>query len=125
MNIKTKVITGAVALTVIPLVVATLVIESFAIDSSKAALEAQVNDRLVAVREMKRNQIEAYFETLRGQILTFSDDVMTADAIKAFKPAFKQFPEEAYPGKTAALQQSLTRYYTEDFATEFKKTKPW
>ncbi|UCH64131.1 MAG: methyl-accepting chemotaxis protein [Fidelibacterota bacterium] len=63
-----------------------------------AALQEQVSNQLITVREMKKEMIEDYFGSIRNQIITLSEDQMIIDAMKEFTEAF--FLMEAEYGRT-------------------------
>ena len=124
MNLKMKLIGGGIALAVIPLVIATIVIEMAASDTGKAAIEEQAKSRLVAVREMKKNQIEEYFGSIKKQVLTFANDRMIITAMDLFAGEFYSFKDEAFQGQSEGLKGRVAGYYNQDFANEYKNQNP-
>jgi len=60
----------------------------------KSALEKQAFAKLTAVREMKASHVEAYFQNIRRQVLTFSEDRMVIDAMRNFREAFQSLDSE-------------------------------
>ena len=59
-------------------------------ETARDALETLTSDRLTSLREMKKRQIESYFEQIRNQVITFSEDRMIIEATRQFIPAFQQ-----------------------------------
>ena len=53
--------------------------------AAKTSLEEESFNKLTAIREMKANQIENYFEHIRNEVITFSEDRMIIDAMKKDK----------------------------------------
>ena len=88
--------------------------------SSQAILQ-QTSDRLTAVRAIKANQIEDYFQSIRDQILTFSEDRMVVDAMKGFQQSLLTARKESgvTPEQLASMRQELRNFYTVDFAREY------
>jgi len=76
----------------------------------KAELLDINKNRLVALREEKKLQIESYFKQIESQIITFSSDYMIVDAIKEFKKAFFKIEKET--GEEYSLQEEslISRY---------------
>lgn len=72
MKIKTKVTLAAILLTVIPVVISVLLIGASAGSNSGRALQQQVESQLVALREVKRQQVESYFNSTQDQLLSLS-----------------------------------------------------
>ncbi len=120
MQIKNKLIYGATLLGLLPALVAGVVISWIAIDSGRATLESEAQQRLVAIRDGKQGEIERYFQTIQDQVLTFSNDRMIIEAMGDFKRAFSVYREETQPN-IAFQKQQLARYYNQDFANEYKK----
>lgn len=60
----------------------------------KSALEKQAFAKLTAVREMKASHVEDYFQQIRRQVLTFSEDRMVIDATRNFRKAFESLDLE-------------------------------
>ena len=86
-------------------------------------IEAQAFQKLEAVREIKKNSIEHYFETIRDQVLTLSEDTMIVDAMRAFPKAMESFREEnnLSDEQMASMKSELKTYYTGQFAPEYEK----
>jgi hypothetical protein len=53
----------------------------------RSALENQAFAKLTAVREMKASHVEDYFQQIRQQVLTFSENRMVIDAMRNFRNA--------------------------------------
>jgi len=127
MTIQTKLVIGSLLLAILPVGVASLVIGFNANDSGKESLETQAQNQLVAIREMKKSQIEGYFQTIRNQILTLSNDRMVIDAMREFKQSFQTFREEVNSEgplseeELSTYRTALTEYYTGDFTEEYQK----
>jgi methyl-accepting chemotaxis protein len=124
MNIKAKLILAASLFAPIPVILSGFTIESVATNSANTALEAQVSNQLVAIREQKRNQIEAYFATLRDQVLTFSNDRMIIEAMKDLRSAYFSFRKDSLGGDVSRYRDELASYYTEDFSREYGRQNP-
>ncbi|MDH5585515.1 MAG: methyl-accepting chemotaxis protein [Nitrospirota bacterium] len=126
MKLKTQLIIGSILLAVIPVGIAGSIITWQANQEARVALEEQAKNQLISIREMKKTHIEAYFQTIRDQILTFSNDRMIIDAMKDFKAAFQNFRKEAHPSpaEISSWKSSLATYYQEDFTEEYVRRNP-
>ena len=76
MQLQIKLILGALLLSIVPVGVSSFFIGFNANNIGREGLETQAKNQLVAIREIKKSQIEGYFQTIRNQILTFSNDRM-------------------------------------------------
>jgi methyl-accepting chemotaxis protein len=72
-------------------------------------------DQLTSIRSTKKRNIEDYFNIIRSQIMTYSEDKMIVDAMRAFKKVFpkigKDIPEEELNKMTAHVKE----YYENEF----------
>ena len=58
------------------------------------ALKKESFNKLTAIREMKANQIEDYFLQITDQVLTFSENPMVIEAMKAFDAGIHQIQND-------------------------------
>ena len=72
MKIKNKMILGSTLLAALPVIIASIVLDIIAVDTSSEALEGQVRNQLVALRESKKTQVEDYFKTIYSQLLNMA-----------------------------------------------------
>ena len=126
MKLKTKLIVGSILLAIVPVWIGGSIITWQANEEARLALAEQAKKQLISIREMKKNQIEAYFQTIRDQILTFSNDRMIIEAMKDFKPAFKNFRKEIQSSNQDVnlWKSALATYYQKDFTEEYVRRNP-
>lgn len=79
-------------------------------NTAKNALEQESFNKLTAIREMKGNQIEDYFDFIRNQVETFSEDEMIIEAMKEFRFAFGRVGDAGADG-----DRRIRAYYEETF----------
>ena len=118
MNIKKKLIIIASSLAIIPVVIAILLLENIATSDASAALEDAAKRQLVSIRDTKKTQIEDYFGTIRSQVISFSDDHMIIDAMRAFSASFKTVAKGA---DIDSMRTEIAKYYNNEFSQEYKK----
>jgi len=124
MLLKQKMIIGATLLAVIPVIIASLAIQVVATSTSHKALEAASKERLIAVRNATKENIEDYFGTIRNQVLTFSKDLMVVEAMSSFKDSFPLFRQESFTTDIETLRRQLGQYYSGDFSREYQQRNP-
>ena len=83
--------------------------------TAKTSLETESFNKLTAVREMKANQVEDYFQQISDQLHTFSENRMVIEAMIAFKDSFHKIDSEL-DINDAEMQTSLRYYYRNEFA---------
>jgi hypothetical protein len=88
-------------------------------------------DQLKSINFTKKRSVEYYFDIIRNQIVTFSENKTVVDAIKAFRTAFHEI-EDTSPDQVAKMKKSLYKFYENDFlpklndnAVEINKTKAY
>jgi anti-anti-sigma regulatory factor/HAMP domain-containing protein len=96
---------------------------AFSYADARAAIESRAFDRLTAIREMKAEQIEAYFAQIRSQLVLMSEDPTTMAAARELRAAFHSALDgvEQTPEDTRAREQKLKRYYQEAFLARLAK----
>jgi len=124
MLLKKKMIIGATLLAAIPVIIASIAIQTVATDASHEALQAASKERLVAVRDAVKEGVEDYFTTIRNQTLTFSKDLMVVEAMSSFKESFKLFRQETAATDIDTLRSQLGQYYSGDFSNEYRHRNP-
>ena len=124
MTLKKKLLVGGVALAVIPLLIATIAVEVVATQIGREAIEEQAQNRLIAVRDIKKGQIESYFKTIKDQVSTFANDRMIIDAIGQFNNSFFSYHDDVVAANNKASQRQLNAFYSDQFADKYKKQNP-
>jgi methyl-accepting chemotaxis protein len=84
---------------------------------AKNALQAESLNKLTAVREMKANQIEDYFQQISGQVVTLSEDRMIVEATKAFDDSYRENDSELDRSQeeVGEAANKLRGYYSEEY----------
>ncbi len=103
----------------IPLLIAGYV---FQYNASKL-LNERAQQHLVSVRSAQKLQIEGYFQQLREQMRDKSGTLSVISAMRAFENAVDGLEEELElsAGERQEMRQSLTNYYANEFATEYRQ----
>ncbi|MFD2179675.1 methyl-accepting chemotaxis protein [Veronia pacifica] len=89
-----------------------------AVELSTEALETQVKNQLIAVREIQKSKVENYFNFIAKQIVSLSASTMTSDALTEFTETFDIVSEEVMPNATSNAR--LESYYVDQFGEQFK-----
>ncbi len=72
-------------------------------------------DQLKSITSTKKRNVEYYFDIIRNQILTFSEDKMIIDAVHDFKEAFYKIGIALSKDQKMIHQESITAYYENEF----------
>lgn len=118
-SLKTRILGQFILIGIIPLAI----LSAVAYHLSVKSLEKAAYDKLYSVQELKKNEIERYFQVINDQILTFSEDKMIVDAAKGFRDKFKNFVKNNNIDSTRLLKikNELLKYYIGPFAGEYQK----
>jgi methyl-accepting chemotaxis protein len=118
-SIRQKLRLGTLFLAIIPVVVTSLIVGKESLDSSRAAIEAQAREALIAQRASKAGQITDYFDSLSNQVKVLAQSPDVVNAMRELPAAYDNsvvsiadLPDE---------RARLARYYTTDFMAEFDK----
>lgn len=88
-------------------------------DQAKSALESESFNRLTAVREMKATQIEDYFQEIRSQVETFSENHSVIRAMIEFNEGFHKVQHEDVSSNEK--EELLKVYYENQFLAELNR----
>jgi methyl-accepting chemotaxis protein len=88
-----------------------------------STLRREAMDKLTAVREIKKAAVSRYQQNISKQVLTFSQDRMIIDAMRAFRHSFPAFRTQNAISNAALaeMKTSLLTYYNEDFSAEYER----
>ncbi|MDM8541980.1 methyl-accepting chemotaxis protein [Desulfococcaceae bacterium HSG9] len=84
LTLKTKLIGLFILLGFVPFIG----IGTYSYLTSSSSMKQAAFDQLTAIREIKSNQIEDYFEVMKGQLKTLKEDPYTRNALVEFDAAF-------------------------------------
>jgi methyl-accepting chemotaxis protein len=106
------------AVGIIPLVIVSIISQM----NTSNAIAKQAFAHLESLRDVKKNQIERYFQTINDQILTFSQNQMIEDAMRLFGEYFRAYRDEIHfsSDDLKSKKQALYTYYTGEFSREYK-----
>ena len=91
--------------------------------TGKSTLERVATEKMLAIRDTKKSQIEDYFANIQSQVLTLSEDQMVIDAMRSFSTSFSHIvKEEGLDEASLAYKRSkVADYYHRHFAAEYRK----
>lgn len=72
-------------------------------------------DQLTSIRSTKKRNIEDYFNIIRNQIMTYSEDKMIVDAMKAFKSVFPSIGKDIPEAELIKMKANVHEYYENEF----------
>ena len=105
MKLGTKLMIFFALMGILPIAGMGLITRNF----TNEALSGQAFNQLVSLREVKKRQIQDYFETIKNQIITLSEDRMTIAAMREFNAAFPPLGEGDWRrGRDRAQQLYIT-----------------
>ncbi len=90
------------------------------------ALQQESFNKLTAVREMKTNQIEDYFQQIDGQVRTLSEDRMIIEAVQAFDENFQEIDTDLArsPDALGESDSLLRQYYSQEYLPRLTPNLP-
>ncbi len=120
MSLGKKLVLAAVLFSFIPVLITSLVVENLASGKSEAALEAAARERLVALRDVRKQQLGDYIDSIRNQVQNLSASSLVIDAMDRFRTSV-----DDYRGGTDSAANAVVRsYYSEQFGAEYSRRNP-
>ncbi len=121
MLIKNKLLFGSIALVTLPVILISAIETWQSADANRQAIEYQSKQQLTAIREMKRMQIEDYFENIRIQTQSMVSEPGVKYAMRNFTGAYENFINETgSAGKINDMRSELSAYYETEFSRRYK-----
>lgn len=117
MNLRKRLLLQFLSMGILPLAL----VGGIAYYLASSALEQEAYERLTGVSQVKKEFVESYYDRIKNQITTFSEDPMVIDAAREFRAEFFKMTAERTPEDIARMKSELTKYYTDEFAVEYRK----
>ena len=117
--LKSKLVSQFMLNGILPMLIVSVIAYNFASDF---LIESKL-DKLASIEQLKKKEVERYFQTIKNQVITFSEDKMVVDAAIQFNEAYEKFISEntIEPKSISEMKTKLKNYYQESFAGEFNK----
>ena len=119
MKIKQKVTIATIIVVLVPLLVSTILTNYIASDKSYDALNELTEQRLIALKDTKTEQIEDYFSTINKQLLNLAGSGIVAQALGDFSAASKTYASDTNQTNIQRLKRSAKDYYDTQFTERY------
>ncbi len=101
---------------------AMLITGSISYMNAKKTLKAESFNKLIAVREMKADQISGYFAQIKDQLIAFSEDPFIIEGMKNLKKGYYNIAEEINkPGQLTQSATNINAYIDSAFIPQLEK----
>ncbi|MCC6709019.1 MAG: HAMP domain-containing protein [Gammaproteobacteria bacterium] len=103
----------------LPLAVTTYMVT----EKSSAALQSAAFKQLESLREVKKSQVEQYFNLLHQQVRELAESTMTVDALRELRDGFEALPQDlpSDDAHLASYRAKVDAYYQQQFASHYKE----
>ncbi len=118
LKIGSKIILVTIPITMVAVMLAAVV----AGYSSRNALEKAAFEKLTAVRELKAQQIEEYFDLMKNQVAAIASAPSTAGSFADLTFAWKSLPSIAQP-IAEANSKRVNTFYFDDFGQQLQEMR--
>jgi methyl-accepting chemotaxis protein len=120
MNIRQKMLLGAAALTLVPVVLTALGLWLSASGVAGGAVDNLTQQQLTSLRDTKRQQVVTDIETRVRTLQTLAAQNSTVDALKAFKAGYASAAKDSGISPDAAAA-AISTYLSAQFGSEWAK----
>lgn len=121
MNIRQKVLLFALLLALVPIILGGIGISYFSITQSQESLESAAATQLATSRDARKAEIETYFNSLRNELVSMSNNLMVSEAMVAFNQAFVGADIQERAASSAGDTRALQGYYEQEYNARFKE----
>ncbi|MBQ4851372.1 methyl-accepting chemotaxis protein [Pseudoalteromonas sp. MMG012] len=119
MRIKTKIVMNVAIIIAVGVLATSIVLTTIAESMTSKALEEQLKNRLVGLRDAKAEQIVSYIENIEQHITTLASSTMTVDATAKFSRAFEQYGLSDTGTASNQIDNKLSQFYQQQFLTTY------
>ncbi len=118
-HLKVKLLVAFLFVGIIPF--ATMAVIS--LTKADKALHDQAFAQMKGMRDVKKGQVQRYLQTIKDQLLTFSEDQMIVSAMQGFSQTFDSVTAEndLASGDIAGLRSKLATYYNQEFSSAYRE----
>jgi len=121
LRIGHRLILHTVMVALLGVVSASICIGTLTYFMGRDALEKDAEKELVAIREIKKTEIERYFNETRNQLLAFATDRMIIDAMSDFTKGFEDYAIEIGKAKIGQYKTDVITQFLQSFSDEYYK----
>jgi methyl-accepting chemotaxis protein len=89
--------------------------------TARASLEKGAEEQLVAIRGLKKQQVETYFDILRKLMVNFSENPSIASGFHELRTTYREHRTELKDFEPQAARAALQQFYVNDFSGEYRK----
>lgn len=118
-KIKHQLIIAFITISAVSILISAILIGRSAIHQSEAAIHYQVEQKLIAARDLKKAQIEDYFTLIRNQMVVASSNPWVHEAASGFSSAFFDYPLQT-GGEID--HSAIKEYYSAQFDRVYKES---
>ena len=118
MNIRQKLILGAIIIVVVPSLIISVALGYLGYTSERATIIHEEQSKLVSIRDARKDELELYMENLERQIKAFSRSQIAVDATRRLTSAFNGYSIDSQLDMNI-VKSEVSQYYSKDFADEF------
>ena len=117
-SLKLKLLIAFLCVGIIPFAVMAVV----ALNKAESALSNQAFAQMESMRDVKKGQVLYYLQTIKNQLVTFSENRMIISAMDDFSKSFKTFMDENELSDQDVSDQrnKLATYYNQDFSSAYR-----
>ncbi|MBK6657799.1 MAG: HAMP domain-containing protein [Proteobacteria bacterium] len=118
LQLRNKLLLAMLVAGLLPLGVTTYLV----MRESSAALQSAAFNQLESLREVKKSQVEQYFNQLHQQVRELAESTMTVDALRELRDGFHGLPDDlpSDAGHMAGYRAKLEDYYQQQFAKHYQ-----
>jgi len=119
-SIRSRLLFGTLALALIPLILATAIVSTLSLQSSRSSVTERVKSQLDSLRVTQAAQISAYFDGLANTMRVLSANPAIKASFKELDAAFATLPDTV-TATEAQQRAAVLRYFKESFGAEFAR----
>lgn len=118
LNLKQKILLALLTIGFIPIIA--ISIEAITISSS--AIQEKAEEKALSAKEIKKGDLERFFDTIGKQAVVLADNPNTIDAMFKLEDAFKRFSGQVRNKVSLSdARNSVTAYWKDEFGKKYQQ----
>jgi len=118
-SIKIKILVVSIALAAIPVIIVSLLLGLQATGAAEEALEQQVANQLISIREIKKGQVESYLKSMEKKVSSYSIDASIVTYMNKFAIYYQTDKRQLTDVKEQ--KENLSAFYNSQYSETYEK----
>lgn len=119
MRIGPRLLINSILIATFAVITTVLLIGAMSFNYGKNMLEKEARDRLTIVRDLKADEIRRYIDSIKREVMLFSNDPTVINAMKDLHQGFIVYAKEVSGKETNKYNDAVIKKYIQEFSKDY------